>query len=367
MEPLISSEETKKIFAKIARKSDNKLSIILGAGASLGYSRNKDYEYEPPAVSDLLNDENRIVKHVINKPEHQDIKGQREQIKRRIMGSFKGDLEAYLSDIYMNDPADDRFQAMLRYLEDIFKLASLRIDLDDNHYQSLLSVTRDLRGPRPWSILVFNYDTLLEQSAENVPIFNPGLTFELDDNYLKQNPKILKMHGGINLRYVTKHQSEEGKVLSQHDIFTEMMKNKQPPENYLVLEGLRSGVPEFAKYSRLEGGDVIYNFPLMMIPVHAHTKSENSFFTRQIELAKSEISQSKLVVAIGYQFGDDTFINSLKDLDLKGSTLILVGSTHLLEKTVNSRAYKKASKVWPKENIRIYEGDGFGAFVDALC
>lgn len=369
MEPLISSEEAKEIFEKIARKSDGKLSIILGAGASLGYSRDKDYLYEPPAVSNLLDDENYIVKSIINKPAHSNIKGHRAQIKRRIKGSFKGDLEAYLSDIYLNDPADNRFQSMLRYLEDIFTFTSLNVDLNDNHYQSLLSITRDLRGTRPWSILTFNYDTLLEQSAEDVPIFNPNLTFKLDNNYLNQNPKILKMHGGVNLRYITVHQPEWEEDLSPHDIFTEMMENKQSPEKYLELRNLGLDVPDFIEYKTFRdvGGQRVYDFPLMMIPVHAHTKSENSFFVRQIKLAKSEISQSKLVVAIGYQFGDNTFIDALKDLDLKDSTLILVGSTHLLEKTVNSEAYKKASKIWPKENIRIYDGGGFGEFVDALC
>lgn len=368
MDSTISPSETKKLFKKIARNSDDKLSIIFGAGASLGYSRKRNYMYKPPAVSDLLSDENHLVETVIGKPKHRDINNQRAHIERSIRGSFNGDLEAYLSDIYANDTADERFPSMLRYLEDIFTTASLNIDLDDNHYQSILSLTRDLRGPRPWSILTFNYDTILEQSAESLPIFSPRLNFQSDSKYLKQNPKILKMHGGINFRYINVHQPEQNKHLTLHDIFTIMMDNKQSSEKYLELKGLGADVPQFIENRIFKdvGGRKIYNFPLMMIPVHAHTKSENSFFVRQIKLAKREISQSKLVVAIGYQFGDDTFINALTDLDLNDSTLILVGSTHLLEKTVNSRAYKKASKVWPKENIHIYKGNGFGEFVEAL-
>ena len=278
MNPLISSEELKGKYIDFARKSDSKLSIILGAGASFGYSRNPNYIFTPPTVSTLLDSNNYLVKQILEKPEHTAVRGQRPHIQRSLR-SLGNDLEAYLSDIYANDPADNLFPSMLRYLEDIFTFASLNVDLGDNYYQSLISRTRDLRGTR-----------------------------------------------------------------------------------------VNSSVPNFIEHRRTKdkGVSMIYNFPLMMIPIHTLVKSENSFFAKQIEDAKNEIAQSRLVIAIGYQFGDSTFLEALRSLNLKESILILVGSTHLRQEITESKAYKAASKAWPKENIRIYEEVGFGEFVDAL-
>jgi len=364
--PLISSDELKIKFAEFARNSNSRLSIILGAGASYGYSRNTNYIYRPPTVYELLKNDNPLVNEVIENPKHYAIKGQRAHIERSIKG-LNGDLEAYLSDIYANDTADNLFPSMLQYLEDIFTLASQRIDLDDNHYQSLLNRVRDLRGTKPWSIITFNYDTLLEQSLVNIPRFIPRRTFLTDNNYLDQNPKVLKMHGSVNLRYITIPPSKKENATSSHDIFTEMMSRKESVENYLEVKGLGLSVPSFQDYRRFKDGlHTTYNFPLMMIPIHTAVRSENSFFKRQIEYAKSDISESKLVLAIGYQFGDNTFIDALKDLNLKESALILIGSKHLLEKTIESKAYREASKAWPKENIKIYDKDGFGNFTNAL-
>lgn len=368
MNPLISSGEVKKIFTKFARHSDSKLTIILGAGASFGYSRTKNYTFQPPSVSQLLEpDNNHVVRSVIEKPEHSAIKGQRGHIKRTIK-NLDDDLEAYLSDLYTNDTANDLFPRMLRYLEDIFAFASRNADLDDNHYKSLLNRTRDLRGVRKWAIITFNYDTLLEQSMQDMLSFIPRRVFEKDSDYLGSNPKIIKIHGGVNLRYISAIPPEMNTRPSFHDIFTEMMDNKNPVKNYLEIMESGLSVPSFTDHRTFKdvGGRMVCNFPLMMIPIHTSTRTENSFFSRQIDLAKEEVSGSELVIAIGYQFGDNAFIDSLKELDLKKSTLILVGSKHLLEETINSKAYKEASKVWPKENIRIYDEDGFGKFVDAL-
>src|SRR3989344_3422033 len=196
MNPFISPEELKNKFVDFARNSESKLSIIFGAGASYGYSRDRNFIYRPPTVSELLKDNNPLVKSVIEKPEHGAIKGQRAHIERSIK-SFEGDLEAYLSDIYSNDTDDNLFPRMLRYLEDIFTLVSQYVDLDDNYYQNLLSRVRDLRGRKPWSILTFNYDTILEQSVANLQRWIPAKTFNTDLDYLGSNPKLLKMHGGI--------------------------------------------------------------------------------------------------------------------------------------------------------------------------
>lgn len=368
MDSIISSEDTKKIFTEYARKSDSKLCIILGAGASRGYSRENNFAYLPPMVTELLDENNYIVKETLKKNIHQDIKGQRAHMERRIRG-FGGDLEAYLSDLYESDTADDRFPLMLRYLEDIFTFASRSADLDDNYYKSLLSIIRDFRGSKKWSVLTFNYDTILERSLSDLPIFTPRRSFNNDNDYINVNPRVLKMHGGVNIRYISKLEPQLSSPPSAHQIFTEMMGNNDLLENYIEFKDIKSEIPDLMGHRTYPdvGGCFVTNFPLMMIPIHTSVRTTNTYFSRQIELAREEISQSNLIVAIGYQFGDNAFVDSLKGLNLKDSTLILVGTKKLINDNINSKAYKEASKVWPKQNIKIYGGNGFGNFVDDLC
>lgn len=368
MNLLISADELKNTYAEYARRSDSRLTIIFGAGASYGYSNQNNYPYRAPVVAQLLDEDNFIVKSVINKPQHQAIKSQRQHIEKSIKKSFSGDLEAYLSDLYSNDTDDDLFPIMLRYLEDVFTIASQNADLDNNNYQALLNRTRDLRGSRLWSLVTFNYDTLLEQSLEKLPRFVPMRIFKSEENYTNINPKVLKMHGGVNFRYLAPHEPAQRQSPSLHKVFTEMMANKKPTETYLEVQPTNSAVPALVGHRTYKniGGRMVSNFPMMMIPIHTELRSENSFFAKQLDGVKEEISQSKLVVAIGYQFGDSTLIETLKDLDLKESILILVGSKNLTKEGAESKAFKEASKLWPAENIRIFDGIGFEEFVEAL-
>lgn len=365
MNPFISGEELKKLFTDFAKKSNDNLSIIFGAGASHGYSRDKFYTYKPPVVAGLLDIENQVVEQVLDK--HPDIKNQRKHIERSIK-NFDGDLEAYLTDIYENDSEDDLFPAMLRYLEDLFTTVSLHTDLNDNHYQAFINRVRDLRGPRPWSMLTFNYDTILEQSLESLPRFIPRRSFQNDESYVGLNPKVLKMHGGINFRYVTPHPPEQKNHKVLHGIFSEMMHDKQQIEDYLVIRKTQAFIPDFIGHHVFKdvGGKIAYNFPLMMIPVHTSSRSENSFFERQIELAVKEISYSKLVISVGYKFGDNGFTNALKKNDTEDTVLIIVGSKNTVKNGTESKAYKEAVKVWPKEKVFIFEGQDFGSFVEAI-
>jgi len=367
MSELIASDDVRELLLDYSRTSDERLTIILGAGASRGYSRDRDYLWSPPVVSELLNEKNALVSEVLAKSVHASIKSQKGHIERSIR-RFDGDLEAYLSDLYKNDKEDDRFSAIVKYLEDIFATASLRVDLEDNHLQALLSVIRDLRGSRPWSIISFNYDTILEQSIASLPIFVPPRVFQADANYLNQNPRVLKMHGGVNLRYISVIEPNEEGRTSAHDVFSQMMGNSGPVESYLDTIPIKSPIPEKFGHRTFEniGGRIIYNFPLMMIPIHTLVRSENSFFGRQIEQAKADIAQSKLTIAIGYQFGDNHFVEALSNVNLGDNKLVLVGTKQLVDDGVNSRAYKQASGAWSKGNIKIYDGRDFASFVESI-
>ena len=71
-----------------------------------------------------------------------------------------------------------------------------------------------------------------------------------------------------------------------------------------------------------------------------------------------------MIIAIGYNFGDNFFINQLSELDLSNKELILVGTTNLVKNYTDHNAYKNASKIF--KNIRVFNGDGFTDFVDAI-
>jgi len=360
---IISPEEVKNKVRSLAEGSEKNVCVILGAGASSGYSKEDD-AYAPPIVADLFDSNNRLVREVLLR--HTFIDGQKPHIVRTLQ-RFNGDLEAYLTDLYTKDVEDNTFPALLRYLEDIFHTASLRANLSDNNYQSLINIFRELRGKKPWSFLSFNYDTILELSLIATPRFIVQRDFASKDSYLRATPKILKMHGGVNYRYHIEELDEKRQRLSYHEVFTDMMDAKVPSDEYAQFIQPTSAIPNFStRIGRQDGIVTIYDFPLMMIPIHGSVKPENSFFNDQIELAKKEISESKLVIAIGYNFGDELFRKVIGELDLKENELILVGTHHLVTKTTEHLSYKNAAMIWPPKNISIFGGNGFGKFIEAL-
>ncbi len=366
MSPIITADEIRVKLEDFAKNSPSKLTVIFGAGASRGYSQNENYPFKPPMVSELLESSIPFIHQMLGRSEHADIAGQRAHIQKRIKG-LGGDLEAYLSDIYKNGTADNRFPSMLRYLEDVFTNVSLQADLNNNHYQLLVTTLHDLRGRKKWSILTFNYDTILERSIKSLPL-SISKSFDTDADYRDSNLQILKMHGGVNFRYIYPIDPEASSRPSAYDVFSKMMGDSRSVDEFLALKDIDTDVPNVIGYRTYPniGGRTVVDFPLMMIPVHASVKTANSFFSKQIERAKKEISESEMVIAIGYQFGDGAFLESLKDIDLKDSNLVLVGSKNLLAENVNSKAYKQASKVWPEENIKIFGEDDFSSFVNAL-
>ncbi len=366
--PFITRGELYEKLTNVAQQPNANICFIFGAGASYGYTEQIN-ALRPPIVSDLFSDYNPIVKRVIQLPKHRFILNQRNFLASAL-SSYDNDLEKYLSFLYNRNDEDDLFTLLLLYLQDIYSLSSANIEVEQNNYHSLILQLSTLCGKSPWSCLTFNYDTILEQSYEHTGR-NRARKFNNFDSYVNQNPKILKMHGSINFyfRFTEKSQSQKR---TDKDIFGFMMNKKSEITNSHFVHTL-TDKPGFHNTSERKnfGSSQIehidtYNFPLMMVPIHGTKKPENLFFEEMINEAKKEIEKSSLVIAIGYNFGDELFMNEMKNIDLSKKDLILVGTRSLHTNPETHAGFKNALNVWKNRNIHIFKGDGFADFVKAI-
>lgn len=346
--------------------------LFFGAGASYGYSTRA--RYLPPVVRNLFNDvENHAVYEVINKPEHSSIKGNRDYILRELV-NHDNDLEKYLSSLYKRRREDTIFGNLLAYLEDVFFLASSNIDpSSSNNYKSLINLMWDNFANDKWSCISFNYDTILEQSFLHVDRDPTRTHFDNIHNYSNGNPAILKLHGGINFRYVFTHpkDSAESARFTRHALFSRMMADKNPSSNYHRVIKIGAGKPPVYKEVNIknEGNSILcyqFNFPLMLVPIHASVAPENAFFNECLDSAKNLLSNSKLIIAIGYNFGDEAFLEKMKDAEDDEKEIILVNTTQSVIDLDKNLAFKRLKKEMKKMKIRVFNGDGFGEFVEAL-
>ena len=355
-------------FKSLSENSNN-VCIIFGAGASYGYT-NQTTDYDlPPIVSKLFDIDEPIVKKVISRPEHASVFRLKDFIIDTLE-DYNNDLEAYLSFLYKNNDEDHTFPSLLHYLHDVFLMASKNID-ENNNYQMLIHQLSTIRGKKPWSCISFNYDTILEQSYI-LTGRNNSRKFNAFDNYLAINPKIIKIHGSVNFYYVLR-ENKSIPTKTKEDIFSIMMGNIPTIKGYSETATPEHNKPDFYKEEIIYNpgkniNEVIstYISPLMMIPIHGTKKHDNSFFKNTLEETKKEIASSDIVIAIGYNFGDDLFLNSIKDLDLSKKELILVGTENIVSKQTNHIAFQNISKIWKNENIKIFKGDGFSDFVESI-
>ena len=121
---LIPDDVSQKLRA-VCRESSNGITVIFGAGASHGYSRNQ-HKFLPPTVAQLFDDSsNAVVLEILNQPKHNQIRGLKPAIERGLK-SFGGNLEKYLSDIYCDNKDNNLFSLLIVYLQDLFFFASRR-------------------------------------------------------------------------------------------------------------------------------------------------------------------------------------------------------------------------------------------------
>ena len=357
-----------EIFDKVHNLADEKICFIFGAGASYGYINNSEY-FLPPIVSDLFKEENEVVKEIINRPQHKFILRQKYHFVD-ILDRYDNDLEKYLSHLYKIDSKDDTFSNLLLYLYDIYFLVSSNINENKNNYRSLINLLFDLRKKSTWSCISFNYDTILEQSY--ISLERDRLrNFENLKSYTGSDPKIIKIHGGVNFHYKFEEKGGLQKRIGK-EIFGYMMRGKQKENNISILPP-KSDTPPFHSKSRRFNATIRlhedfskYSFPLMMVPIHGTKRPENPFFADMLNEAKREIETSTLIVAIGYNFGDELFSKEIKKIDLSKKELILVGSKGLLSNPETHRGITNVSNFWKKENIKIFEGNGFADFIRSI-
>jgi hypothetical protein len=377
----------RQVQTKLEDSASGPVVFIFGAGAAAGYTNTENPYFKAPVVRELFERGNITVDKILAGGEHATIARRLDYINDRVQRVFKGDLESYLSDLYVNNrDSDTTFADILRYLEDIFLLASRGITFDKNHYVSLFNHISEIRRGRAFSYITFNYDTILEKSYlfADRDVVRRATGFLTMANYYDTQPVILKMHGSINYRYVVEkvsHQSDQHNPnLSYSGIFNLMMGNT-PTENVGATRDECTGLQDAKPSFKTTGARVnprqanpnvtenfsVYNVPLMLIPVHEKISPENNFFLSMIERARKEIEAAHVIVAIGYNFADQAFMNALADLNFSGKSIILVTSHPLPQIEMNThRAWTNIIASWKDARVEFFEGSGFGEFVDAL-
>lgn len=377
----------KQVQAKIENSASGPIVFIFGAGASAGYTSTERSYFKAPLVRELFDESNEVVMNVLREGAHGTIKRRLAYLNDRVQRVFNGDLEAYLSDLYENNrDSDTTFADVLRYLEDIFFLASKDITSDKNHYVSLFDHMSEIRRGRTISYLTFNYDTILEKSYQFVdrdPV-RRATGFRTMANYYDAQPAILKMHGGINYRYLVEKLLDPTDDVNPHltysGIFNVMMGNTPTSNIGTTREeciDLTDKKPPFKTniaipknpqdLTRGQTAHVQYNIPLMLIPVHEKISPENNFFLSMIDRARKEIDAARVIVAVGYNFADQAFMNALGDLNFSDKSIVLVTSRALNPTEMKQHpAWKNIDASWKGAVVEFFQGAGFGDFVDAL-
>ena len=104
----------------------------------------------------------------------------------------------------------------------------------------------------------------------------------------------------------------------------------------------------------------------MLIPIHDSISPENSFFIENLQNAKKQIEQANLIIAIGYNFGDEAFVKMMGEIDFTKKDIILVCKKSIGEDLQKNSGYQRVKKSWKNANLKIFDGDGFSEFMEAV-
>jgi hypothetical protein len=345
---------------------DERICFIFGAGASAGYSRIAA-QLSPPVVVTLFDDSNPVVKEVIQRTTHETILRRRENMVEALV-EHGGDLEAYLGHLFRLNRDNELFTKLMLYLQDVCLAASLGIDQNErsNNYLRLIYRMESLRGSK-WSCITFNYDTILEKSF--LAAGSDARTFSKVAEY-QQDPKIIKIHGGVNLRY---HINERAKP--DREIFRLMLSfPADPPIGDVGMLPLASGAeaPPVASHNTVArhqapGHERMsdYDFPLMMVPIHNANDEHSKFFQERVDEAVAEISRSSLVIAVGYNFGDKIFVEKIKEIENTKKSLLIVSGSDFSSDPAGYPGYSAITSIW-KGRIYFFKGEKFTGFTDCI-
>lgn len=374
----ISKDEIWKLLNNLASETDGKASFIFGAGASYGYSDDSSI-YSAPIVKNLFDANHDTVREVLAYSQHESLRDNMAHIQKKIR-QHGDDLEKYLSALYKGSSDDSLFANILNYLQDVFYLSSRTISKTSNHYMTLLNEIADLNRAKTWPLISFNYDTLLEKSylAIGRDRVRGSQGFNSLESYTNAHPVILKMHGSINFRYrfikPFRRSDEKNPRYSIYNLFAEMMDEQVASGDFTTgltvmnpsdsKPAIYNKITDYRPGTRIIEEQSVFDFPLMLIPIHASIAPENHFFQDMTEHARREIENSKLIVAIGYNFADEAFVNALTTIDFKDKQIVIIGSKESAADIRNHRAVKSLKSVLKNVNIRVFNGDGFKEFVE---
>ena len=368
----ITKDKIKELFMDASSNHDKKVCFIFGAGASYGYTALTNRN-TPPIVKDLFNTQIPIVSEVINRPEHATIKRNSQIFASRIANDFKGDLESYLSHVYEIDQDNNLFGKLLVYLQDLFISASELFTDDQNNYMHLIAFMTDYFKKDFWSCVSFNYDTLLEQSYMALDRDSSQRSFNESEGYAKAHPVILKPHGGINFRYAHLEPTTEYsnfKSYTEHFLFSSMMKDKN--RQYFVLPPRFTKPDSVSKKHRFnaktKNGEFFFqaDFPLMLIPIHGKAQPENNYFIEANAASIKAISEADVIVSIGYNWGDKSLTDPLKDMNMDKKEIILVDKQTIFLKLERYSTLDRVRAAFKDNPLKLADCDGFGDFVSAL-
>ena len=376
---LISGEEVKR---KLKPEYSKKVCFIFGAGASNGYT--DELGVEPPIVKEILRYPygNKIVKEVLGRDDHAQIRRRLTTLIPRLEIDYKNDLESFLSNLYINNKEDNTFGQFLIYLYDIFLKSSELFEFDTNYYIDLIDHMFDLRADKKnWSCISFNYDDLFEKSYIARPRDPNYRAFNSIDDYVKLDPKIIKPHGSINFMYSSYSTDDQFKGINYiSHAFSTMMDDNKADESLVVigpeLSSQREALPYLGSIYREEKESEKrfrkYRIPFILIPIHEKIPAQNSFFKRMNELSVKEVDSSNLIISIGYRFNDESFVEKIRKLDLTKKEMILVDTKEDGVDTDNykygaSDLFKKIKKQnWGIGSLKIFDGDGFEEFIRSV-
>ena len=338
--------------------------FVFGAGASFGYSRLPN-QGAPPVVAGLFDDTVTVVNKVLSR--HEFIQRRRNDIQEELI-EHGGDLESYLGHLYKLHPNNELFTRLILYMQDVCALASETIDADreTNNYLRLIYRMESLRGA-DWSCITFNYDTILERTF--MAVGSASRTFANAHDY-DLGPKIIKVHGGINFRY--QFQETDQPVRTMGNVFDHMMAHSSEAKDASIYCLPMSDAIPISRTTMNTGGNRtparrlgIYNYPAMMVPIHNTNNTHNQFFQSAVDRALQEIHNAKIVIAIGYNFGDKIFVDGMRKLDLSGKEMLVVSGSDFSDNPTDCPAYNELSNFWSGP-LYLFRGAKFASFVNSI-
>lgn len=273
--------------------------IILGAGASHDFSPNIEKSKRPPVTNDLVKEEfidNELMSA------YKDIRDLLSEIISSIErdGGFEQTLKR-LKDNWGNNPKrKSQFIALQFYLRDLFENISRNNHSFISNYRTLFNRIHDLNGGNGRACVVsFNYDTLFEQSIDDIE-------WNSMSSYISNNIKLIKPHGSWNWAYVGNKDKLEFKYRDYSDEYDFLTKN---PE--YINNSIKKGTIPYHVEEINNSGKEYHKFPTIAVPLP--DKHEFVCPDKHISTLEKALLEIDRVLVIGWSASDPNLLELLRD------------------------------------------------------